>query len=194
MNLRSVMLVVCCCGLVVGFGSCSSDEGSGERGGEHGGREGRGEHGGREGRGEHGGREGRGEHGGREGRGEHGGREGGHEGEADEESGTQYALDATYDEGRKGARLILAYDGATNSFIGSVENTTARTLKRVRVEVHLSNGKELGPTPAADLAAGEKRKVTLQATSKDFDRWTAHPETGSNEHGHGAGGEHKKGR
>ena len=29
----------------------------------------------------------------------------------------------------------------------SVENTTEATLKQVRVEVHLSNGTELGPMP-----------------------------------------------
>lgn len=75
-----------------------------------------------------------------------------------------------------------------NPFKGTVENTTDEILKQVRVEVHLSNGKELGPTPAADLAPGEKREVQLSATSTDFDGWTAHPEVGEGEHGHG--GEH----
>ena len=108
-----------------------------------------------------------------------------------EESGTELALDAQYDNTRNGARLILAYDAQTNSFKGTVENTTNETLKQVRVEVHLSNGKELGPTPAADLAPGEKREVQLIATSTDFDGWTAHPEVGAGEHGHsGEHGEH----
>ena len=105
-----------------------------------------------------------------------------------EESGTELALDAQYDNTRNGARLILAYDAQTNSFKGTVENTTNETLKQVRVEVHLSNGKELGPTPAADLAPSEKREVQLIATSTDFDGWTAHPEVGEGEHSHG--GEH----
>ena len=47
---------------------------------------------------------------------------------------------------RNGARLILSYDAASNSFKGTVENTTSNVLTRVRVEVHLSNGAELGPT------------------------------------------------
>ena len=111
--------------------------------------------------------------------------------EEGEESGTELALNETYDNVRNGARLILAYDAQTNSFKGTVENTTDETLKQVRVEVHLSNGKELGPTPAADLAPGEKRKVQLIATSTDFDGWTAHPEVGEGEHGHG--GEHSEG-
>jgi len=64
-----------------------------------------------------------------------------------------------------------------------VENTTAKTLQRVRVEVHLSNGKELGPTTPEDIKPGKKRTVKLPATSKDFDGWTAHPEVGSGEHG-----------
>ena len=105
-----------------------------------------------------------------------------------EESGAELALNETYDQVRNGARLILAYDAQTNAFKGTVENTTDETLKQVRVEVHLSNGKELGPTPAADLAPGEKREVQLIATSTDFDGWTAHPEVGEGEHSHG--GEH----
>ena len=114
-----------------------------------------------------------------------------HTAEEGEESGTELALNETYDQVRNGARLILTYDTQTNSFIGTVENTTDETLKRVRVEVHLSNGKELGPTPAADLAPGEKRDVQLIATSTDFDGWTAHPEVGEGEHGSGGGrGEH----
>ena len=114
-----------------------------------------------------------------------------HTAEEGEESGTELALNETYDKVRNGARLILAYDAQTNSFIGTVENTTDETLKQVRVEVHLSNGKELGPTPSADLAPGEKRDVQLIATSTDFDGWTAHPEVGEGEHGSGGGrGEH----
>ncbi len=111
-----------------------------------------------------------------------------HTAEEGEESGTELALNETYDKVRNGARLILAYNAQSNSFEGTVENTTAETLKRVRVEVHLSNGKELGPTPAADLAPGEKRDVQLIATSTDFDGWTAHPEVGEGEHGSGGGG------
>jgi hypothetical protein len=111
--------------------------------------------------------------------------------EEGEESGTELALDETYDEIRNGARLILAYDAQSNAFKGTVENTTDETLKQVRVEVHLSNEKELGPTPAADLAPGEKREVQLIATSTDFDGWTAHPEVGEGEHS--SGGEHGEG-
>ena len=111
-----------------------------------------------------------------------------HTTEEGEESGTELALNETYDKVRNGARLILAYNAQSNSFEGTVENTTAETLKRVRVEVHLSNGKELGPTPSADLAPGEKRDVQLIATSTDFDGWTAHPEVGEGEHGSGGGG------
>lgn len=113
-----------------------------------------------------------------------------------EESGVQLALSERYDATRNGVRLTLAYDPDSNTFQGSVENTTERNLEQVRVEVHLSNSKELGPTVSADLAPGERRDVKLTATSTDFDRWTAHPEVGSGEHGHGEpgaehGGEHR---
>ena len=65
-------------------------------------------------------------------------------------------------------------------------------MERVRVEVHLPNGKELGPTKPGDLKPGEKREVTLKPESKDFDGWSAHPEVGNEEHGHGEDGEHAK--
>jgi len=113
-------------------------------------------------------------------------------GEEGEESGTELALNETYDKVRNGARLILAYDMQSNSFIGTVENTTEKTLRRIRVEVHLSNGKELGPTMPTTLEPGKKTDVKLTATSKDFDGWTAHPEVGEGEHGGEGEGEHKR--
>ena len=125
-------------------------------------------------------------------RGEHD-RDGGEHGEEGEESGTELALHETYDAVRNGARLILAYDAPSDSFAGTVENTTDKTLRRVRVEVHLSNGKELGPTTPADLGPGERRDVRLKATNTDFDGWTAHPEVGIGEHDGGEGrGEHDR--
>ena len=118
-----------------------------------------------------------------EGRGERGGEA--KLGEESEESGTEYTLSQTYNQVRNGARLILAYDAKSNSFKGTVENTTNKTLKRVRVEVHLSNGTELGPTTPADLGPGEKRSIELKATSRKFEKWSAHPEVGIGEHGSG---------
>ena len=97
-------------------------------------------------------------------------------GEDGEESGTQFALGETFDEVRAGARLVLSYDSATNAFGGTVENTTGDTLRRVRVEVHLSNGIELGPTTPVDLSPGQTSEVTLPATSQPFTSWSAHPE------------------
>ena len=110
--------------------------------------------------------------------------------DGDEESNVELTLTDTYDKVRNGARLILNYDTQSNAFKGTVENTTDETLKRVRVEVHLSNGKELGPTAPGDLAPGEKREILLAATSTDFDKWTAHPEVGEGEHGSDGEGEH----
>jgi hypothetical protein len=109
---------------------------------------------------------------------------------SEEESGAELALDERYDAVRNGARLILTYDVQSNSFNGSVENTTDYTLKQVRVEVHLSNGEELGPTTPTDLDPGERIDVSLTATNKGFDGWTAHPEVGESgggEYGHGEG-------
>ena len=118
--------------------------------------------------------------------------EGAESGEGGEESGTQFRLEDTFDEVRAGARLILSYDSDANAFTGTVENTTDGKLTRVRVEVHLSNGIELGPTTPVDLAAGETTEVMLRGSSQSFETWSAHPEVGggdSSESGEG-GGEH----
>ena len=97
-------------------------------------------------------------------------------GEGGEESGAQFALSETFDSIRAGARLVLSYDSTANAFTGTVENTTEDTLRRVRVEVHLSNGIELGPTTPVDLAPGETVDINLPASSQPFTSWSAHPE------------------
>ena len=100
------------------------------------------------------------------------------DGEAGEESGIQLATGEVFDEVRAGARLVISYDPTTNAFLGSVTNTTGATLGRVRVEVHLSNGVELGPTTPVDLAPGQSVDVILPSTSQPFVSWSAHPEVG----------------
>ena len=131
-----------------------------------------------------------------EGSGEHGiGSESGSEsaGPGGEEGdfANMLALDETHDAVRSGARLILAYDAASNSFRGTVENTTGGVLDRVRVEVHLSNGVELGPTTPADLPPDKVMEVNLPATSASFTGWTSHVEVGGE--GNESGGEHGDG-
>lgn len=136
-----------------------------------------------------------GEHGESGERGESGTEAGSEDGE---ESGVSLTLDQTFDTVRNGARLILNYDAGSNSFVGTVSNTTDGILRRVRVEVHLSNGTELGPTTPADLAPGEKMDVNVAATEAPFTGWTPHAEVdradGGGEHGSGdGGGEHSEG-
>ena len=104
------------------------------------------------------------------------GGEGDHDGE--EENGTELGKNETYDEVKNGIRLILSYDSQTSSFVGTIENTTNNTISNVRVEVHLSNGVELGPTTPVDLAPGETQDVTLSAVGEDFEKWSAHAEVG----------------
>jgi len=121
----------------------------------------------------------RGEHAG-ERRGEHEG-EGGESGEG-EEAGPRLAKNGIHDEVRKGIRLILSFDSESSSFIGTVENVTEKTVSKVRVEVHLSNGTELGPTNPIDLAPGKKVDVGLSAEGQSFEWWKAHAEAGASEH------------
>ena len=163
--------------LTMGLAACTSDEnGSDADGGT--GQEISSEEGGSEGAGEHGGGEGT-EGGDGQGLGE--AAEGGNV--------TVMAKNETYDEVRSGARLILAYDAGANAFNGTVENTTSGPQTRVRVEVHLDNGVELGPTTPTDLAAGEILPISLPAGAAPFQTWTAHPEVGS---GEGSEGSHSE--
>ena len=138
-----------------------------------------------------------GSEGGGEGSGEHGSGGEGSEGGAagSEEGGNALALDQTFDMVRAGARLIMSYDAHNNTFYGTVVNTTGATLTRVRIEVHLSNGIELGPTTPVDLAPGAAMNVVLPASVQPFDGWTPHAEVGASEGG-GSGegsGEHGSG-
>lgn len=104
--------------------------------------------------------------------------------EVGKESGTQFRLDEKYDDVRNGVRLILYFDKENSTFKGTVENITAKMIRKVRVEVHLSNRVELGPTTSVNLAPGEKQDVMLSAEGEKFDTWSTHAESGSNEHGH----------
>jgi len=107
-----------------------------------------------------------------------------------EESGTQFGLEDVYDEIRKGTHMVLSYDAEAKAFKGTVENVSDEILERVRVEVHLSNGTELGPTTQVDLQPGEKREVELAIESDDFTSWSTHAEVGNSEHSHEGEGEH----
>ena len=147
----------------------------GESGGEHSGRgEGAGEHGGS------------GEGGGE---GAEGGRKGaeGSEGGGGEATANQLEPGETFDMVRGGARLILNYDPQLNAFQGTVENTSNNVLTNVRIEVHLSNGTELGPTTPIDMTPGQVAMIELPSTQASFTGWVAHAEVGS---GAEAGGEH----
>ena len=136
-----------------------------------------------EGRGEDGGGKGGGEGG------ERGGRERGARGEGGEEGGAYLAKMTKQNElFANGARLVLRFNPNTQVFVGSVTNTTARTLSQVRVEIHLDNGTELGPTKRMDIGPGETIPVELGTFGNEFTSWVSHPEAGS-ERGHGAGGE-----
>lgn len=109
---------------------------------------------------------------------------------SEEGTGATLAPDETFDAVRSGARLILNYDPNSNAFTGSVENTTGNVLNRVRIEVHLSNGTELGPTTPVDMAPGQAMAVNLPSTAAPFTGWIAHAEVGGGGEGSQPGGEH----
>ena len=78
---------------------------------------------------------------------------------------------------RAGAQLVLSYDFAARAFMGTVENTTEATLRRVRVEVHLSNGTKLDLTNPVDVEPGQTVAITLPARIQTFLLWTACPKS-----------------
>ncbi len=123
--------------------------------------------------------------------GESGGERGGEVTEAGGENDTAVALTPgqTYDVTRNGARLVMAYDPAANTFNGTVTNSTNSMLTRARVEIHLSNGTELGPTTPTDLAPGQSLRISLPAGQAPFTTWSPHAEVGNAEAGEsGTGG------
>ena len=152
------LLTVAAVLLVIGLAACSSISESGREGsgGESGEGPGHGEGG----------------EGGEDGEGSEGGEGGG------EESRNPLLPGQTFDMTRKGARLVLRYDATSQTFRGTVTNTTNAPLSRVRVEVHLAGGPELGPTEPMDLAPGETIMVSLDATGQNFSTWSPHAEVG----------------
>ncbi|MXX55307.1 MAG: hypothetical protein F4106_11735 [Gemmatimonadetes bacterium] len=95
------------------------------------------------------------------------------------ESGTRWNPDETATETRSGVTLILSYDSSSQRFNGTATNTTNSPVSDVRVEIHLSNGTELGPTPRTSLNAQESKPVTLDARGQNFDWYSVHVEFGS---------------
>ena len=92
----------------------------------------------------------------------------------------------TYNDVRNGVRMVLAFDSTDGMFVGTAENITDATIPSVRVEVHLSDGTELGPTEPGDLRPGEATSVFLSAEGRSFTWWKAHAESGE------VGGEHSE--
>lgn len=123
--------------------------------------------------------------------GEHARELGGEKGEESEEDGTQIGINESYEGVRSGVHMVLAYDAEKDGFVGVVKNTLDKAISQVRVEVHLSNGVELGPTPRADLAPGESRDIFLPAKDNKFESWSTYAESGVEEgHGNEGEGEH----
>ena len=118
-------------------------------------------------------REGEGEHGGEGGEGGEGHDEGGEEGE---EGGEYIGALATWDATRRGAHLTLRLNEAHTAFVGTVRNVSEATLCRVRVEVHLRPGPELGPTTPVNVAPGQEVNIDLPTDGNVVETWTAHPE------------------
>ena len=106
-------------------------------------------------------------------------------GDAAEQTGT-YTLTEMYDHVVNGMRLIIVYNKTENAFTGTLENVTDAVIPQARVEIHQSNGIELGPTDPVDLIPGQRINVRLNAEGT-FGSWAAHPERGGGEGSEGSG-------
>lgn len=95
------------------------------------------------------------------------------------EGGTQYQKTDVVSETRSGVDLVIQYDAGNERFTGTMTNTTNAPASGARVEIHLSNGVELGPTPKVDLSPGQEVPVTLDARGQSFTTWAVHIELGS---------------
>jgi ribosomal protein S8 len=100
-----------------------------------------------------------------------------------EETGTELSKKQTYNKVEYGVRLILKYDKNKEAFIGTAKNISNKIAERTRVEVHLSNGAELGPTIPRNLKPGEYFEVNFSTKGQEFKKWSTHAEVGSREHG-----------
>ena len=109
-----------------------------------------------------------------------------------EEGGADYKINEIYNVTKKGIQLLLKYNKTTNEFKGFIQNKTSKSIERARVEIHLSNGIELGPTIPMTLKSRQKKEIIIKATEKGFSSWSTHVEVGSNEHGHIKDGGNKK--
>jgi len=116
------------------------------------------------------------------------------EGGEGEEGGLRYTATQSVDETKRGVKLILKYDKASESFVGTIKNVSDKTVEKARVEVHLSNGMELGPTKRTNLKPGEQVEIKLPAIGQAFEWWSTHAEVGSSEEGHGEEGEGEHGK
>ena len=109
--------------------------------------------------------------------------------EEEGEGGTRYSKSKKLDEVKRGVHLVLMYESASQTFVGTIKNVSNKPVTRARVEIHLSNKVELGPTTPTTIEPGKQITIKLPAKGQKFEWWTAHAEVGSAEGGHGEGSE-----
>lgn len=89
------------------------------------------------------------------------------------ESSTQsIQLDETYDEVQNGVWLLMNYDAASDSFVGTVENTEQKAMENINLKVELSDEQMVSLGRPFDLEAGEMKAFRIPANSEVFKKWT----------------------
>ena len=77
-----------------------------------------------------------------------------------------------------GSSWLMGFEQGAERFSGTVRNMTSQTVRDARIEIHLSNGVELGPTPV-EGDAGDTLPVELDARGQTLDWSSGHVEPGS---------------
>ena len=90
-----------------------------------------------------------------------------------QESANRLLNGQSHDPIQAGTRLILHYNVQDNAFYDTIQNIANTVLRRVHVEIYLSNEAELKTTPM-DLEPGKSANLLLPATDRPFDTWRAH--------------------
>jgi hypothetical protein len=74
-----------------------------------------------------------------------------------------------------GIHFICKYDTDNKYFSGSLKNTTNELIEGVKVQIYLSNGMSLNPSPTTNLNPEAEYESTfmVDADVKEWDKWDA---------------------
>jgi len=73
----------------------------------------------------------------------------------------------------KGIHLALYYDNESESFTGTIENTTEEQLCGITINASTGNDDKLGMTEPTNLESRQSSRVNIPARDTGFENWSA---------------------